>query len=195
MSTETPDLTIHTRKYFRVVLDGIDPALETPDSFAIKLTVKTRTVLRRARHVAHNVPYVVKSGLDASRANYLKSLLEEIGGIVRLESHFVTPGEDDRPPERREARPAPTTAGTNSVHCPACGWEEPAGARFCSMCHRKFRDPNRGADSLLKRLPETNPLLIRRQTTRPDPLREVWARYKLPIIIGGAIILIFILLK
>jgi outer membrane biosynthesis protein TonB len=90
-------VSIHSKKYYRVVLESIDPQRENAESFAIKLAMRTRTSLPRVRQVIRKLPKTIKKGLDVQRANKLKTVIEETGGIVRVESYFVTPGDEAAP--------------------------------------------------------------------------------------------------
>jgi len=75
-----------------VVLESIDLDRESPDSFAIKLAVRTRTPVTRVRQVVSWLPCTVKRGLGVDQANKLRGVLQELGGRVRIESYLETPG-------------------------------------------------------------------------------------------------------
>jgi hypothetical protein len=90
-------VNVHTRKFYRVVLEGIDPNKETPATFALKLSLRLSITLPRSKQFVKNAPCRIKGNISASEANKLKAILEEIGGQCRLESHFVTFGEE--PPQ------------------------------------------------------------------------------------------------
>jgi len=194
MGKPTDHITIHTKKFYRVVLEGIDTDLETPDSFAVKLASRLHVPLPRAKLVARCLPYIAKSGLNAAQANRLKTVLDEIGGKARVEPHFVTPPD---PAEREAKSPRPLGGGAAAFVCPGCGCEQPAGAKFCSLCLRKFRDPSSRLDSLEEKLPEDNPLEFDCPETGTD-----WAaalrfarRRPVPILVAVIVLLIFFLLK
>lgn len=197
------NLSIHTKKFYRVVLLAIDPEQETMESFAIKLSMRLKVAFPRVRQVVQNLPYTVKSHLSASQANKLKSMIEEVGGRIRLETHFATPGDKKMADPRGDSRdhdPAPEGAAAEMNQCPSCGWESAEDVSFCSMCHRRFRKKRSGLGS---RIPHDNPL--EKQSFRPtDPVVEetpphfdpaaLWARYRLPIIIGAAGVLLLLLI-
>jgi hypothetical protein len=148
-------ITIHTKKFYRVILEGIDTDTETPDSFAVKLSVKVHVPLARAQLVARCLPYTAKSGLNTEQANRLKTLLEEIGGKTRVEPYFVTPQDPvaaDGPAGERAG------GGKTPVLCPECGAEQPSGAAYCSFCLRKFRNGSSRPATLEELLPNENPL-------------------------------------
>ncbi|MDH3216035.1 MAG: hypothetical protein OEN01_07045 [Candidatus Krumholzibacteria bacterium] len=129
-------MSVHTKKYYRVVLEEIDRSCETIDTFSIKLSMRTRTPLPRVRQVVRKLPYAIKSGLSAAQANKLKSILEEIGGRTRLETHFVTPGRADSTDARTRTAELVPTSDRGLTPCPACGWEDETGAEFCSFCQQ-----------------------------------------------------------
>jgi hypothetical protein len=175
------------------------------ESFAIKLSMRLKVAFPRVRQVVRNLPYTVKSHLSASQANKLKAMIEEVGGRIRLETHFATPGDKTMEDPRSDSRdrgpvPAPEEATDGKIECPSCGLESEEGASFCPMCHRRFR-VNRG--SLGSRIPHDNPL-EEQAFRRTDQVAEetpphvdataFWARHKLLIIIGGAGVLLLLLI-
>jgi hypothetical protein len=192
MGNSSGNITIHTRRFYRVVLERIDGRRETLDSFAIKLSMATRTPIKRAKQIGMNLPHTIKSNLSAPQANRLKSVVEEIGGIARLEAHLVTPGEKARaaPTELKSAGPSTSAPFV----CPSCGWEEKGGAMHCPMCLRKFRDPRRKRETLKARLPEDNPLEFE-DDFKVSPL-EILTLYvknhQLPVLIGIILVLLLI---
>ncbi len=155
MSRTTEKVTIQTKKFYRVVLKGFDPSLDTAGSFAVKLSMRTRVFMPRARQVIADLPRIVKSNISSAQANRLKSVLEDIGGKVRLEDHLVIPGEDsDIAADLRSGG----GASDETIVCPSCGWEKTGGAAFCSICLRKFRVAGSRSGSLADRLSCANPV-------------------------------------
>lgn len=145
MSGPSDKITVHTRKFYRVVLEEIDTSCETKQSFAIKLSMRTRTPLPRVQHVVRRLPYTIKSGLSSSQANRLKSILEEIGGRARLETHFVTPGEAHSPTQAdRAPQEMVEVKEGERLPCPSCGWDEEPGVEFCSFCQEPIGAPEGG---------------------------------------------------
>ncbi|MCZ6767364.1 MAG: zinc ribbon domain-containing protein [bacterium] len=207
-------IDVNTKKYYRVVVEGIDPSQANEDSFAIKLSMKTRSTPQRVRTVIRNLPYTVKSGLSATAANKLKAIIEGIGGIVRIETHFVTPGKESEAyrhhqetnGESQSDKPGSAEPEVEQIFiCPECGHLAEEGATFCTVCHRKFRGPGRRA-GLGDRIPEDNPLNEDGAASEPEisgepetsgelTLTEVWRRSKIPIIFVGVGVLLFLLLK
>jgi hypothetical protein len=196
MSQPIDGITIHTKKYFRVILESIDADLETVESFAVKLSTRARVSLPRAMFVASRLPYTVKSGLGQAQANRLKCVLEEIGGKARVEAHLVTP--DDTTDRRQDALRgvrSPTDA-KETIECPDCGWEERRGATYCSFCHRKFRNPASRLESLEDRLPDENPLDLAPSENSFDwaALVDYVRQHQLRVLIGVIVVLLLVVL-
>ncbi len=158
MGHHTDEISIHAKKYFRVILEGINADAETPESFALKLTARMRVSLPRVKSLIGRLPCTVKEHLTAAQANRLKDLLETLGGRVRIEAHLVTPAGAEPVWERQPGRSRLSHAEDRNFTCPECGWEAEKGATHCSFCLRKFRDPAARPVSLEDRVPEKNPL-------------------------------------
>jgi hypothetical protein len=126
-------ITVHTRKFYRVVLEGIDAKVASTESFSIKLSLRMRTPLPRVRQVLRKLPCTIKRGLEADQANRLKAVLESIGGRVHLESYFVTPGQEEPCDGHLQIVPEEPDVVVTQV-CPSCGREDEAGAKHCSFC-------------------------------------------------------------
>jgi hypothetical protein len=186
-------ITIHTKKFYRVILEGIDGGIETPDSFAIKLSSRVHVPLARAKLVARCLPYTAKSGLNAEQANRLKTMLEEIGGKARVEPHFVTPQDPltAAGPSRDQAG-----SGKTPVVCPGCGAEQPSGVTYCSLCLRKFRDPSSRPATLEELLPSENPLETGSAERGIDWLAAVRfvRRRPIAVLVGVIVVLVAIVL-
>jgi hypothetical protein len=120
-----------------VVLESIDRDRESPESFAIKLSVRMRTPLPRVRQVVSWLPCTVKRGLSVDQANRLKETLEGIGGRVRVQSYLETPGA-----ETTEPSSGPLFLGQEDTEegvvemreCLECGSPLDGGAECCSAC-------------------------------------------------------------
>lgn len=195
MSRTTEKVTIHTKKFYRVVLEGFDPAFDTVESFAVKLSMRTRVSLPRARQLIRGLPRIVKSNLSSAQANRLKGVLEEIGGKARIETHLVTPGENnDIASDLRSGG----DCTDQTIVCPSCGWEEKAGAAFCSICLRKFRTSGSRSTTLAERLPEANPLKAGDEPAfdRFEAIKAFAKKNRLAILVGIiALLLVFIVSK
>ncbi len=133
-------ISVHSKRFFRVVLESIDVDRESPESFALKLSLRTRTALPRVRQVVRRLPSAVKQGLSVDQANKLKVILEQLGGRVRLESYLETPGVDDPTPR------APTVHLGHDAeevvvelrNCATCGRSLDEGSESCSFCHERM---------------------------------------------------------
>ncbi len=208
MSEIDEKLSVHSRKFYRVILESIDEEQETSESFAIKLSMRLRTPFPRVRQVIRNLPHTIKSNLTAAQANRLKAMIEEVGGRVKLETHFATPGETllpdtDRDPFEEGAEDIPPIVKDGRIKCPSCGWESEEGAQYCTICLRRFRDSSRRGAGLGSKIPHDNPLeeksfrdqaQAEREPSQGVDLAAIWARYKLQIVIGGAVILLLFIL-
>jgi hypothetical protein len=187
----------HTRKFYRVILEGIDSKKETPESFALKAALRLRMTAPRARILVRKLPVIVKSNMSSSEANKLKSVLEEMGGRCRLETHFVTPGEYGAPPEipdMRQEQVEIEIETTGTFACPSCGSEADQSATYCPMCYRKFRDPNRRSKGLGANIPHDNPL--EGSGFRPDSEEPIqpWFHDRRLWVVGGVILLVLLVL-
>lgn len=193
MSFSSDETTIHTKRYFKVVLEGIDSNLETLESFTVKLAARGHVTLSRAKVVVSRLPYTVKSHLTAAQANRLKTVLEEIGGRVRIEPHFVTPTNPENA-GRDVARGRLLEEG--AFVCPACGWKGEKGATYCSLCYRKFRDPASRLENLEERIPEKNPLDFGVDGGESAWVRVLDAarRHRLAVLIGVIVILVLVII-
>jgi len=127
-------VTVHSKKLFRVILEAIDRTQETPDTFAIKLSMRLRTPLPRCRQVTRNLPSTIKQNVSVEKANKFKAILEEIGGRVRVESHFVTPGAEKPTKKPQEESEQPELDILVEFNCPSCGARQPEDAESCSVC-------------------------------------------------------------
>ena len=192
MSHPSDEISIHTKRYYRVILDGVDSDLESLDSFAVKLAARGHVTLSRARVAVSRFPYTVKSHLTAAQANRLKALLEELGGKVRIEAHYVTPGcfaDTGRGATQRGPR-------EKVVVCRQCGSTGEPDATYCSFCHRKFRDPVSRPETLEERIPAENPLDVTCVAARMSWARilEAVRRRRLAVLAVVAVILLGVII-
>jgi hypothetical protein len=130
-------ISVHSKRYFRVVLESINPDRESAESFAIKLAMRTRTSLPRVRQVVRRLPCPVKQGVSVAQANALKSVLEGIGGKARIESYLETPGLDTPQPQSKPVHLGHDEADEVVVelrNCAVCGWALEEGSESCSFC-------------------------------------------------------------
>jgi hypothetical protein len=149
--TEIPK---EAKRYYKVLLEGIDRDRETVESFALKLSMRLRTPITRVRHIMGRLPATLKEGLTVAQANRLAAVLEELGGVVRVEAYYEIPGQ--RSGRSTGLRPKGEVPAGRRRRCPQCGWEEAPEAEFCSLCLAPF-EPKR-EEKLVARIPEENPL-------------------------------------
>jgi serine/threonine protein kinase len=129
---------------YLVILQSIDPNVETAETFALKLSMRLKSPLPRMRSLVSRAPCVIVQRIPYKKARWLISVVEELGGTARLEVIDdrvpVTDAPNMEPTLRSD--PAGKTAERRSVSggilCPRCGWEEEPDARFCSICLRLF---------------------------------------------------------
>jgi hypothetical protein len=197
MSKPAGKLSIHTKKYHKVVLEEIDSGRETTESFSIKLSMRTRTPLPRVRQVLKRLPYTIKSGLSSSQANKLKSVLESIGGRARVETHFVTPGHraetSSSAPSPGEPMELVLAGGGELLPCPSCGWEEESGTEFCSFCQQFLEGDHDGTHHPDPRTAPETPT-PEREAPQRGTLYSVLSNNVLLIVAGILMILLFILI-
>jgi serine/threonine protein kinase len=126
---------------YRVILETIDRSVETPESFALKLSMRLKSPVTRIGQLVSRAPCAVAQRLPYKKARWLQSVIEELGGTARLE--MVTdaaPAEEQPTPSasREISKPLERRSPTGAIVCPRCGWEEEADARFCSLCLQQF---------------------------------------------------------
>jgi hypothetical protein len=195
-------------KYYRVILSGIDAGKETPDTFALKLSMQIRAPITRIKGIVRNLPAPIKSGLDLSQARKFSSVLEQLGGKTKIESYYSQPGESgaNRDGQRgtnhpRAAFNAKTEAGPVDVRCGAagtkicacCGWENSDAADYCEFCHGKFdREEPPTALDLKEQVPEENPLTKPDSNSQNLTLWDFIQRHKIAFLIGLNVLLILL---
>jgi tRNA A-37 threonylcarbamoyl transferase component Bud32 len=128
---------------YRVVLEAIDREVETPDTFALKLSIRLKSPVTRMRQLVSRAPCVVAQRLPYKKARWLAKVIEELGGTARLDVVVdAAPVVEEKaaPVEAPSATPKPLERRTTSggILCPRCGWEEEPDARFCSLCLQHF---------------------------------------------------------
>lgn len=214
MTQDTEKFSVHSKKLYRVILEAIDPSVETEVSFALKLSLRMRTPLPRCKSVVRNMPSTLKIGLTGAQANRFAAILQELGATSRIEAYVVTPDSVERvvPDDEAEViveKPTPEDAPDErspkepgeKVTCPACGWEEQANATHCSICLRKFRNSDRRPKSLGVKLPHENPL--GREFREPDVPAESAQEYDMGdwlfrngryFVVGAIILVLFFFL-
>ncbi len=129
---------------YLVILQAIDPNVETAETFALKLSMRLKSPLPRMRSLVSRAPCIIMQRIPYKKARWLISVIEELGGTARLEvidDRVPTP-DAPGPESTLRSDPAGKTverrSTTGGILCPRCGWEEEADARFCSICLRLF---------------------------------------------------------
>ncbi len=197
-------------KYYRVILEEIDPQKETPESFAIKLSMKVRTPITRINHIIRNIPYPIKSGLTIHQASKFADILEELGGKVSLASYDLRHGEADPvigPKWKRTGLEAadrsPTTDSQsdildaeNGIVCEKCGWNNEQDAEYCVFCFAKFQKERLTLSELRDKQPAENPLedtSSSKKTISLSPSNTM--TFKVAVFIGCIIVLLLLILR
>ena len=104
-------------KIFRVVLEGIKSDIETPGSFAIKYGILISNPVTRIKFMLRNLPKTILETKSAPRAHGALELIEEAGGVGRMEE--CNPEEA---PEIEIAEEEPTIATVPDKSCLKCGF-------------------------------------------------------------------------
>lgn len=197
-SAAPEDASIYKKKYYKVTLLSIDPRKETPESFAIKMSIRLRTPMPRVKQLLKRMPCTLKSGMSVSQANKLFAVMEELGARVKVEDYYLAPGEAG---ERAAAVDTLASKGTkigtaSSFICPSCGWENEAGSHHCPLCLLIFRREHKApsAQKQPERQPEDAPPAVDAEPSR-DGLVIINTRW---LVLAGvllAVLLAVLILK
>ncbi len=126
---------------YRVVLETIDREIETPDTFALKLSIRLKSPVPRMRQLVARAPCTIAQRLPYKKARWLQTVIEELGGTARLEVVVEAAPVEEKPPvvtSKELAKPTERRSASGGILCPRCGWEEEPDARFCSLCLHHF---------------------------------------------------------
>jgi len=187
---------------YRVFLEAIDPLRESPDTFALKLSMRIKMPLPRARIIVKGVPCQVSGSMPYEKAERLVRLLDRMGGTARMEAVPVErPQPKPSPAAKPAGRPArggrgsgqpraqgsvatlektdkhnaPAGASREWTRCAGCGWEQDAASKFCAVCGKPLRQTARMDPASLATIVTENPLdQIERE--EPPPLLTYAAR-------------------
>ncbi|MFH1755035.1 MAG: hypothetical protein ABIA59_04975 [Candidatus Latescibacterota bacterium] len=199
-------------KYYRVMLNGIDPHKETLDTFALKLSMQTRAPITRINNIMRNLPAAVKSGLDLTQATKFSAVLAELGGNAAIEAYYLRPGESHKSwkekqdsQQNRQRIQSASADARGELHgssdrmriCSSCGWENPQESDHCEFCHGTFvRNTQAHVAHPKEQLSEENPLNAPdKKKPRDITLWSIIARHKISFLVGLNILLIYILLS
>ncbi len=141
--TSTPAPAADPNADYKVVLEAIDREIETPDSFALKLSMRLKSPVPRMRQLVSRAPCTIAQRLPYKKARWLQKVIEELGGTARLEVvvEAAPPVEEKAPAASTHheiAKPLERRTASGGILCPRCGWEEEPDARFCSLCLQHF---------------------------------------------------------
>ncbi len=127
---------------YRVILETIDRSIETPDTFALKLSIRLKSPVVRMRQLVSRAPCTMAQRLPYKKARWLQKVIEELGGTARLEMVVeAVPAAAEKPApatSKEVAKPLERRTPSGGILCPRCGWEEEPDARFCSLCLQHF---------------------------------------------------------
>jgi tRNA A-37 threonylcarbamoyl transferase component Bud32 len=191
---------------YRVVLAAIDRSFETPETFALKLSMRMKAPVPRMKSLVSRTPCVVAQRLPYKKAKWLESILVELGGEARLEE-FVEPVEAPPPPlPKTSSEPkqdvvdrfanAERRTSSGGIVCPRCGWEEDADAKFCSLCLQHFNKTDKIDVPAFENHdnPAENPLHADESSPAPSPARAGSLR-TIPrpvLVVAGALVVVLI---
>ena len=180
---------------YRVILESIDREIETPDTFALKLAMRLKSPVPRMRSLAAHLPCTLVQRLPYKKARWLMSVVEELGGVGRLEQvveKVPRPAEVVAEVKREAPKPLERRSSTGGIVCPRCGWEEEIDAKFCSLCLQSFnRTEKLDLDDLRPGFerPEDNPLSADAQPAANSLVRRLRGRLH-PMLIAGVVIFV-----
>ena len=196
-ASNTSEPALDKNADYRVILESIDREIETPDTFALKLAMRLKSPVPRMRSLVAHVPCTLVQRLPYKKARWLMSVIEELGGVGRLDvvvEKAPPPVEEPVATKPKEAsKPLERRSFTGGVICPRCGWEEEADAKFCSLCLTHFnRTDKLDMDEFVIRpgfdRPEDNPL----SGEEPAAANGLARRFRgvHPALIAGGVLLI-----
>jgi hypothetical protein len=132
--SDVPENWFDGQKKLCVVLEEIRSDVETPESFAIKFALLTKTPVSKMKHIVNNLPAPIWSGQGRSRADNILALIDEAGGrgsIIEGGSAALVKG------SARDAK--------NRLACRWCGFPMKEGDTHCGFCLTPVVDAERSA--------------------------------------------------
>lgn len=185
-------------KTFTVILDSLDGGVETPDSFAIKFSLLTRTPVTKVKHTIRRLPARIWSGEGRGRAERILAYIQEAGGNGRVIEGGARPAPsaglaEDRAAALREnaAKGPPAVAEREQAPkdrsaCAYCGFPLGEGDRYCGFCRTPVGAvPAPGDPELAAAAGKTAGLFARRIAGIPAPRLVVYAA----VLVAGVIVL------
>ena len=111
---------------YKVILEGVRSEIETVESFAIKFSILTRTPVSKINFLVKKMPAVVWEGMDKIKALGLLSMIDEAGGLGRLDTVEKT--------EKSKIGPEPKKKTPKERECGKCGFPVKKEDKFCQFC-------------------------------------------------------------
>lgn len=118
-------------KSYQVVLEGVRSDIETPDSFALKFSLLTKSPISKMKHLVRVMPTTIWSGDGRGRAESILALVVEAGGrgsIVEGSAASLSRDHAKRPSK-------------SALICQWCGFPVKESDTYCDFC----RTPLAGA--------------------------------------------------
>ncbi len=110
---------------YKVYLESIDFSRETAPSFALKLSMRIRSPLPRVMAILNHMPAVVGGRLSIQKAKKLARVIDQLGGIARIEIHPIDESTGSQvPADRRRAGSGPS--GRDSAAGESSSFRSPA---------------------------------------------------------------------
>jgi serine/threonine protein kinase len=91
---------------YKVYLESVDPNMETPATFALKLSMRIRSPLPRVMAIVNNMPAVVGGRLSVKKAKKLAKIIGKLGGVARIEIHPIDESTGSHRPSRKKTAAA-----------------------------------------------------------------------------------------
>jgi len=88
---------------YKVYLESIDLNQETAATFALKLSMRIRSPLPRIMAIVKNMPALVGGRLRIRKAKKLAKIIDELGGVARIEVHPIDESTGTQGPVKNEA--------------------------------------------------------------------------------------------
>jgi hypothetical protein len=104
---------------YRVILESLDTARETSETFAGKLAEKLQVPVSSVKPFVDHMPSAFPGARAHRKALYVAKVLEELGAVTRIEACRLDP-------ER--------------TVCPQCGTRTDLNAEYCPSCRHRFTE-------------------------------------------------------
>ena len=115
---------------YKVILEGIKREIETPDSFAIKYGILTSTPVTKIKFMLRDLPKKVVETKISTKARGALDLIEEAGGVGRIEDSVT----EEVEPAVEIHEEEPEIAETVEKNCLKCGFPLKKDDEFCQFC-------------------------------------------------------------